>query len=101
MKKIQGKSILVRVSEGSSYRESTVFLWEDTSLLAKKSSDEYLWSKAKTFNAVRYEDYYFPKRQFKLFTCNSLFHLVYLVFSTRLVANMFGVAVLGDVVSLN
>ena len=41
---------------------------------------------------MRYEDYYFPKRQFKLFTCNSLFHLVYLVFSTRLVASMFGVA---------
>ena len=26
MREIQGKSILVRVSEGSSYRESTVFL---------------------------------------------------------------------------
>ena len=27
MKEIQGKSILVRVREGSSYRESTVFTW--------------------------------------------------------------------------
>ena len=35
--------------------------------------------------------YYFPKRKFKLF--NSLYHSVYLVFSTRLfsIANMFAV----------
>ena len=47
-------------------------------LYEKKGNDRYLWSEARTINAVCYEDNYFPKRKFKL--CNRLFHSVYLVF---------------------
>ena len=58
------------------------------SLYEEKGNDGYLWSEAYTLNGVCYEDNYFPKRKFKLF--NSLYHSVYVVFSTRLfpIANM-------------
>ena len=52
------------------------------SLYEEKGNDGYLWSEAQTINVVCYEDNYFPKRKFKLF--NSLYHSVYLVFSTCL-----------------
>ena len=52
------------------------------SLYEEKGNDGYLWSEAQTINVVCYEDNCFPKRKFKLF--NSLYHSVYLVFSTCL-----------------
>ena len=52
------------------------------SLYEEKGNDGYLWSEAQTINVVCYEDNYFPKRKFKLL--NSLYHSVYLVFSTCL-----------------
>ena len=48
------------------------------SLYEIRGNDGFLWSEARTFNAVCYENNYFPKRKFKL--CNSLFHSAYLVF---------------------
>ena len=47
--------------------------------------------RGKDIHAVCCEDNYFPKGKFKLF--NSLFHLVYLVFSIRLIsiADLFAV----------
>ena len=61
------------------------------SLYEEKGDNGYLWSEAFTLNGVCYEDNYFPKRKFKLF--NSLYHSVYLVFSTRLfsITDMFAV----------
>ena len=67
-------------------KKEEMVLWEDMSLLAMKSLYEekgnggYPWSEAYTLNVVCYEDNYFLKRKFKLF--NSLYHSVYLVFST-------------------
>ena len=47
-------------------------------LYEKMGNERYLLSETRTFNAVCYEDNYFPKGKFKL--CNSLFHSAYLVF---------------------
>ena len=58
------------------------------SLYEKRGNDGFLWSEARTFNAVCYENNYFPKRKFKLcFTQRTLFLSIRL-FS---IANMFAV----------
>ena len=54
MTEIQGKSILVRVSEGSSYRESTVFI---IASIKKTLTWRFGWTTLKIMNL---------KRQFKL-----------------------------------
>ena len=76
-------------------REKKIVLWEGMSLLAMNSLyekngqyDGYLWSKHKRLTPCATRTIIF-QRQFKLF--NSLYHSMYLVFSTLLfsIANMF------------
>ena len=59
-------------------------------LYEKKGNDWYLWSEARTINAVCYEDNYFPKRNSNyVIVCFT--QCTYMFFSTRLlsIANMF------------